>query len=794
MPLVLCMETTKARSTAETGNNFGRIAAGAVLLAGLAAFAYYFPVQNYLQAFLGWIQNVGVWGMALLLVVYVGATLALVPGSLLTIGAGYAFGVLWGTILVSIGSTVAAALAFLIGRYLARDWVRERTSNWPRFRAIDNALGEESFKVVFLLRLVPLLPYTVLNYAFGASKVSFSRYFFASWAGMLPATVMYVYFGSLAEKATRLAAATPESQIPVWAVEETLRHIAAGDLGSGAFQNATYWIGFIAVVSVSWIITRRARAELERLTREAEAPDDPTLARAVSTAESDHTDPPDLSPDDAHNRQLRDYTHPPSWTNPTPDERYNFVSIGGGTAGLVGAAGAAGLGAHTALIEREMLGGDCLVTGCVPSKTLLQSAKAAAAIRNAREFGVEVDGDVRVDFEAVMERVRSVRAGIAEEDSAERFSELGVDVHLDHASFVDEQTLKVGDQHLEFNHAMIATGGRPRIPPIDGLEEVGYLTNETVFSLTERPERLAVVGGGPIGCELAQAFQRLGVDVSLFEMADQLLPNEDADAAEIIADALRDDGVDVHLGTAVQAARSVDGETRIRFESSGGDPGSVSTDEVLVAAGRSPNVEGLRLDRAGVEYDEEAGVLVDDRLRTSRSQIYAAGDVASTHQFTHVADAQARLILRNCLPFGRERVSDLVIPWATYTEPELAHVGLYPHQAREQGFEVETVDLDLEEVHRAVIEGAAEGFLKVHCRAGTDQILGATLVADRAGDLISELTLTMNEDLGLSSLADTIHPYPTTAAVLRRAGDTYNRSRLKPWVKSIFETWYRWMR
>lgn len=787
------MQTTQAAEPTTSSSGSLRILLGVAVLGALAFAAYTLPVRSSLQTFLGWIQQVGVWGMVLFVAAYIGATVALVPGSLLTMGAGYAFGVLWGTILVSIASTVGAALSFLIGRYLARDWVREKIQDWPKFHAFDNALGEESFKAVFLLRLVPLLPFSAINYGFGASKVSFPRYFFASWTGMLPATIMYVYFGSLAEKATRLAAATPEHQIPVWAIAETARQLAAGNFGNGALQNAVYWLGLVAVVSVSWVITRKAKAELDRLTQRSEGQSPEAVTDAIEAADAAHESPPDIDPDDEHNRQLRDYTHPPSWTNPTPDETYNFVAIGGGTAGLVGAAGAAGLGAKSALIEREWLGGDCLVSGCVPSKTLIRSARAAAEVRRAGEFGIDIDGDVSVDFQRVMERVRAVRAGIAEEDSAERFSDLGVDIYLGHGSFVDDQTIEVDGRHIEFRKALVATGGSPLVPPIDGLEEVDYLTNETVFSLTERPDRMAIVGGGPIGCELAQAFQRFGTEVTVLEMSDQILPREDADAAAIVGAALREEGVDLRPGEQVVGASDSDGEIRLQLEGDD-DSGTLSTDALLLAAGRSPNVGGLGLERAGIDYDDRSGILVDDRLQTSNRHVYSAGDVSSRYEFTHVADAQARIVLQNALAFGRARASDLVIPWSTYTEPEIAHVGLYPEQARQRGLDVETIEQDLSEVHRAVIEGADDGFLKVHLEAGTDSILGATMVADGAGDLITELTVAMNEDLGLASISDTIHPYPTTSAAFRRAADTYNRSRLKPWMESILETWFRWTR
>lgn len=776
--------TSQAETTTSTGSNLLRIVGGVVLLVLLVATARMLPVGEYLDDILVWLQGVGLAGAIVFGVLYVAATVAFIPASVLTLGAGYAFGVLWGTVLVSIASTAGAALAFVIGRYFARDWVRDKIAARPTFQAIDNALERDDFKVVFLLRLVPLLPFNALNYGFGVSGVRFWRYVVASWVGMIPGTIMYVYFGSLAEKVTRLAAGAPEAQLPVWAVGETLQRAFAGDVGGGVLQNLFYWLGLVATVAVVTLITRRAKKELDRLTETEEAEARPTTEQ-TSTFEGRTP----LEPTDEYNRTLQQKTHPTDRTNPPADETYNLVAIGAGTAGLVGAAGASSLGARSALIEREYMGGDCLVSGCVPSKGVIRSARAAHGVRHAEEFGVHVDGEVRVDFAEAMERMRRVRAEISEEDSLERFESLGVDVFLGDATFVDERTVEVGDRRIQFNHALIATGGRPMVPPIEGLEDAGYLTNETVFSLTERPDRFAVVGGGPIGCELAQAFQRLGADVTLLEMTDQLLPREDDEASAVVERALRDEGVEVRLES--QLARvAADGDTkRLTVERTHAGPADLRVDDLLIAAGRRPNVEGLGLEAAGVEHDQ-SGIVVDERLRTTNSHIWAAGDVASPYKFTHVADAQARLVLRNALFPGSGSTDDLVVPWCTYTSPEVAHVGLEPEEAREKGYDVETVRQDLEDVHRARIEGETDGFLKVHLRAGTDEILGATLVSEDAGDLISELTLAIEGDVGLGTLADTIHPYPTTAAVHKRAADEYNRTRMKPWMTSVLEWWF----
>lgn len=491
-----------------------------------------------------------------------------------------------------------------------------------------------------------------------------------------------------------------------------------------------------------------------------------------------------LLPLDEHNRKLRDNVHPPQWVNPTPSGRYNLVVIGAGTAGLVAAAGAAGLGAKVALVERSLMGGDCLNVGCVPSKALIRCARAFADARDAGDYGVKVTGDVSVDFPAVMERMRRLRASIAPHDSAQRFSDLGIDVFIGQARFEKSGEVRVDDRVLKYAKAVIATGARASELPMPGLKEAGYLTNETVFSLTERPARLAVIGAGPIGCEMAQTFARFGSRVTLIEATGHILPREDVDAADLIHSSLERDGVRIICG-GKDAKVSRDGGERVIRLVCDGQQHEISCDAILVGVGRAPNVEGLNLEAVGVDYDTREGVKVDDHLRTSNRRIYAAGDVCSQFKFTHTADAMARIVIQNALLFGRAKVSDLTIPWCTYTDPEIAHVGLYEHQAREQGIDVQTFTIELSEVDRAILDGEQEGFLKVHARKGTDRILGATLVAGHAGEMISEMTLAMTAGVGLRTLAKTIHPYPTQADVMKRAGDMYNRGRLTPWVKSL---------
>lgn len=498
-----------------------------------------------------------------------------------------------------------------------------------------------------------------------------------------------------------------------------------------------------------------------------------------------------LEPLDALNQALQANVHPLEWTNPTPSARYNLVVIGAGTAGLVTAAGAAGLGAKVALIERGLMGGDCLNVGCVPSKALISAGRVAASARHAAEFGVRGTDAIDVDFAAVMERLRRLRAQISPNDSAERFSKLGIDVFFGQASFVDSDTVDVNGAKLKFKRAVIASGARAAAPPIPGLDTVDYLTNENLFSLTELPKRLGVIGAGPIGCEMAQTFAQLGSKVLVVESEHGILPREDRDAAEIVQKSMLGDGVKLLCCGKHLVIKNDDG-IRLSVESHGAAYDE-TVDQILVSVGRTPNVDNLNLEAVGVEFHKK-GITVNDRLQTTNPMIYAAGDVCSPFQFTHAADFMARIVIQNALFKGRKKASSLVIPWATYTSPEVAHVGLYEHQAKEQNIQIDTYIQKFHDVDRAILESEENGFVKIHVKKGTDQIVGATIVARSAGDLISEVTLAMTNRIGLGTVASTIHPYPTQAEAIRKLGDQFNRTKLTPLVKSLFDKWLAWTR
>ena len=396
---------------------------------------------------------------------------------------------------------------------------------------------------------------------------------------------------------------------------------------------------------------------------------------------------------------------------------------------------------------------------------------------------------VDVDFAAIMERMRRVRSEISEHDSAERFRSLGIDVFLGDGVFAGEDSIAVGDAVLRFRKAVIATGSRPAIPPIAGLAEAGYLTNETLWELTAMPRRLAVIGGGAIGAELAQAFRRFGSEVTILDVAQRLLGREDAEAAELIRTTFVAEGVRLVLGAQLEGVETTAGDKRIHYRQDG-QAHSVSVDAILVAAGRSPNIETLNLAAAGIAHDEK-GIQVDDTLRTTNGRVYAAGDVATQYQFTHTADATARLVVQNALfPGPQKKVSNLIVPWCTYTDPEVAHVGLYDYEAEQAGMTVDTFVQPIGGTDRGRTDGDADGFVKVHVKRGSDRIVGATIVARHAGELISEITVAMAGGVGLKQLATVIHPYPTQAEAIKKVADAYNRTRLTPAVQHLFRWWF----
>ena len=739
------------------------VLAGLVLLAGIGLL--FLPIREWFMQVEGYVRSLGAIGPAAVALAYVLCTVLFIPGSAITIGSGTLFGLKTGFLVVLVGANLGALCSFL----LARSFLREKVVRWaeanPRFRSLDRAIGKQGFRMVFLARLSPVFPFVLLNYFLGLTAVRTPAYALANLLGMLPATFLFVYIGAAARDAI---AGQMETSV-------------------GFYQQILKYVGLLATVAVVVIVTRIARKAM----REAEQSQNGNEGKP-------YPDPSHKAPfynemvlvDDAHDKRLVENCRPPGWVNPAPSGKYNLVVIGAGTAGLVTAAGAVGLGAKVALIERNLMGGDCLNVGCVPSKAVIRAARAAYDARNGAEFGVEPACNADVVFAGAMERMRRLRAGISAHDSAERFRALGVDVYIGNGRFVSPTTIEIDGTKLTFDRAVIAAGARAAGLPVRGLAEAGYYTNETIFTLTELPLRLLVVGAGPIGCELAQAFQRFGSEVTMITDGAEILPKEDRDAAAVLRRQMDREGVRVLTRSVIQRVSS-NGCGKGVSVVVDGKADELECDAILVSVGRAPNLEGLGLEEAGVQYTA-LGVTVDERLRTTNHRIYAAGDICSRFKFTHAADAMARIVIANALFFVRRKLTDLVIPWCTYTDPEIAHVGHYEKDARAAGFDVATLTQSLSGVDRAVLDGEHAGFARVHYDKKSGRILGGTLVARHAGEMINELTLAMVAKQKMDVLSSTIHSYPTQAEALRKIGDAYMRTKLTPTVKKAFAKWLGW--
>ena len=656
--------------------------------------------------------------------VYVAATALSLPGAaLLTLAGGAVFGLLWGTLIVSFASTIGATLAFLMSRFLLRDWVENRFGQ--RLAAIDQGVRREGAFYLFTLRLVPVFPFFLINLLFGLTGMKARTFYWVSQIGMLAGTVVYVNAGTQLGKLESL---------------------------SGILSPAL--LGSFALLGIFPLIARR-------------------IVEAI--------------------RRNRVYA---KWQKPARFDR-NIVVIGGGSAGLVTAYIGAAVKARVTLVERHKLGGDCLNTGCVPSKALIRSARLLSHMARSKEFGI-ASARADFDFAAVMERVQTVIRTIEPHDSAERYSGLGVDVVHGSARIVSPWEVEVtradGDtQRLTTRSIVIATGARPFVPPIPGIEEVGYLTSDNVWELRELPRRLVVLGGGPIGCELTQAFARFGARVTQLEMAPRILIREDPEISEMVARRFRAEGIAVLVDH--RATRFViDNGEKILIADNQGQEVRIPFDAVLVAVGRVANLTGYGLEDLGIPTGRT--VDTNEFLQTSYPNIYSAGDVAGPFQFTHTAAHQAWYAAVNALfdPIKKFKADYSVIPWATFVEPEVARVGLNELEAREKGIPCEVTTYGIDDLDRAIADGEAHGLIKVLTVPGKDRILGVTIVGEHAGDLIAEYVLAMKQRIGLNRILGTIHIYPTLAEANKYVAGNWKKAhapeRLLAWVE-CFHTWRR---
>jgi pyruvate/2-oxoglutarate dehydrogenase complex dihydrolipoamide dehydrogenase (E3) component/uncharacterized membrane protein YdjX (TVP38/TMEM64 family) len=650
---------------------------------------------------------------------YVAFTGLSLPGAaLLTLAAGAVFGLLWGTVLVSFASAIGATVAFLLSRFVLREWVQSRFG--ARLAAVNRGVERDGPLYLFLLRLTPVVPFFLINLAMGLTPMRARTFYWVSQAGMLAGTLVYVNAG------TQLAAIAAPRDVLSWQLA-----------------------GALVLLGIFPIAAKRA-------------------ADAI--------------------RARRVYSR---WRKPRRFER-NLIVIGAGSAGLVAAYIAAALRARVTLVEKARMGGDCLNTGCVPSKALLRAARLAAEIRNAGEYGLR-GARAEVDFAAVMDRVQRVVRAVEPHDSAERYAALGVECLHGEARITSPWTVQVdGARTLTTRAIVIGAGARPVVPPLPGIDRIEVLTSDNVWQLRTLPARLLVLGGGPVGCELAQAFARLGSQVTLAEMQDRLLSREDPEVSQMVAARFAAEGIDVRTGH--RALRVETGRVLV-CEAAGGEV-RLPFDRLLCALGRVANTAGYGLEELGIPVTPARTVATNEYLQTVYPNIYACGDVAGPWQFTHTASHQAWYAAVNALfsPWRRLRVDDRVIPWATFTDPEVARVGLNETDAAARGVRYEATVYRLEELDRAIAEGAAHGMVKVLTAPGSDRVLGATLVGERAGDLIAEFVMAMKHGIGLNRLLRTIHVYPTFAEANKQVAGVWRRAHAPRRVLAGVERFHAWMR
>lgn len=705
-----------------------KIAILCAIVAVIAAY-FYFGAGRYLS--LGYLKQSGealagyyqahptltIGGYFILYVIMAASSL---PGAaILTLAGGALFGLVVGTIVVSFASSIGATLAFLVARTLFRDAVLARFR--ARLQRIDQGVRREGALYLFSLRLVPAVPFFVINLVMGLTAMRAWTFYWVSQLGMLAGTIVYVNAG------TQLA------------------HLkSTSDLVSARLIGA-----FVLLAVFPWI----ARWVLQLVRR-----------RVVYRG----------------------------WRRPRSYDR-NLVVIGAGSAGLVSAYIAAATRARVTLVERQRMGGDCLNTGCVPSKAILKSAKVLQQSRKLENFGLEGVA-AQSDFPAVMARVRRVIDRIAPHDSVERYTGLGVECLQGTARIVSPWEVEIesgsGTERLTTRAIIIASGGAPFVPPIPGIDQMPFLTSDTVWDLAELPGRMLVLGGGPIGCELAQAFARLGARVTQVEMLPRLMAREDPDASALVEESLRNDGVEIMLNTRAERFAIEDGE-RVLHVSSGQGGQRLVFDEVLVAVGRRGNTGGLGLDQLGIATLPNGTVETNEYLQTRFPNIYACGDVAGPYQFTHVAAHQAWYAAVNALfgMFRKFKVDYSVIPWATFTEPEVARVGVSESDATAQGIDFEVTRFPIDDLDRAIADGVDYGFVKVITARGSDRILGVTIVGEHAADLLAEYVLAMKHRLGLNRILGTIHIYPTLAEANKYAAGAWRRAHapegLLQWVERL---------
>ncbi len=713
--------------------NFSRLVLLVFIVAVMTAF-FVLDLQSYLnleilqaqQETIGsYHRNHPVMAVAIYALIYIAVTGLSLPGAaILTLAGGAIFGLLWGTVIVSFTSSIGATLAFLAARFLFRDAVKTRFGE--RLKTIEAGVTKEGALYLFMLRLVPVFPFFVVNLVMGLTNLKTQTFYWVSQVGMLAGTIVYVNAG------------TQLGQL------ESLSDILSPGL-----------IGSFALLGIFPLIANK-------------------IVEAIKA-----------------NKIYAQWPKPARFNN-------NIVVIGGGSGGLVASYIAAAVKAKVTLIEKHKMGGDCLNTGCVPSKALIRSAKLLAHIRRAADFGIN-KAEVEFDFADIMNRVQSIIKTIEPHDSAQRYSDLGVEVIEGKAEIITPWEIQVttagGTRVITTRSIVIAAGARPFVPPIPGIEEIDYLTSDNIWALRELPKRLIVLGGGPIGCELAQSFARFGSTVTQVEMLPRLLIREDLDVSETVMAKFRQEGINVLAGHTAKKFIIENGEKILIAEHQGQEV-RIPFDRVLLAIGRVANTQGYGLEELGVELSPKRTIAINDFQETNYPNIFAVGDVSGPFQFTHAAAHQAWYAAVNALfgGFKKFRTDYSVIPWATFIDPEVARVGLNEQDATEQGIAYEVSTYPIDELDRAIADGVAQGFVKVLTPPGKDRILGATIVGEHAGDLLAEFVLAMKHNIGLNKLLGTIHIYPTMAEANKYVAGVWKRNHapegLLRWV-GRFHAWRR---
>ncbi|MDG1819485.1 MAG: FAD-dependent oxidoreductase [Porticoccaceae bacterium] len=684
-----------------------------LLAIGCLLWAYFaFDGQRYLSVdfFREFYNQQPLLTAAVYFCAYVVATALSIPGAaLLTIIGGMVFGLWTGTLLVSFASSLGATLAFLVSRFLLRDWVQSKFSG--HLKTINEGVEQQGGNYLFGLRLIPLFPFWMINLVMGLTPIKASTFYWVSQLGMLAGTLVYVNAGASLSN-----------------IEE---FSAAGILTPAVISS-------FVLLALFPFIARAIMGKLEQ------------------------------------RKLYRSYKKPKKFDT-------NLIVIGAGSAGLVSAYIGVTLKARVTLIEKAQMGGDCLNTGCVPSKALIRAAKAMAEIKKASQLGINVAAP-EVDFPRVMGRVQEVIKTIEPHDSVARYTGLGVDCLSGHAKIISPWVVEVDGQQISAEKIILATGASPIVPPIPGLDQVDPLTSENLWQLDKLPPRLLIVGGGAIGCELAQAFQRLGSQVTLVEMQSQLLPRDDQHVASFMADCLSAEGVQVLTGYGAKkfvAASEAEGGL-VSLSSEGADDLEIGFDRVLVAIGRAANTSGFGLEDLGIPLHANGTVVTDKYLRTCYPNILACGDLVGPYQLTHAASHQAWYAVVNGLlgRFKKFSVDYRVIPQVIFTDPQIARVGLNEREAAAQNIEVEVTQYDLSDLDRAIADNDAKGFVKVLNAPGSDRILGATIVGPQAGELVSEFVIAMKNGMGLNKMLSTIYSYPTLSEANRFVAGEWKRKHV----------------